>query len=612
VVTHAFAAGSYQVKLTVTKPGSGAGCFSGICASEVTKTVVVGTGGGGTLLDPAFEANAECINIGGFDQCQAQTGVEVTLNALSTTATTFAWDFGDGTTGSGKSITHFWTSPGPYTVKLTVGDGTTTAMKTRLFQVSGDVISGANSVVLPWIAQTRGALVQSSDLYVHNPGSTAIEVALEFRKRGNPEANPPRVTRELKAGETLFFADVLRELFDRENIAGFISVEVLQGNVEPVITSFNTTFQGDAKFGQTIPGVSMSRRGAAATAVGPTLQHLVGLNDTDERSSYFGVSNPSGGPVTYRLRFYDKDGEEIGTSKVYTLSRYGQKQFQPREIREELGVADVDDYRVQVETVSGGPIFPYGANIRNASEDPSFVGVGTTASSKLYLIGALSTPGLQGSRWQSDVVLSNTSDKVILTDMTFLRVGFNSQPEQTVKVTLQPGETRRLVDVVADEWGIDDAVGMLIFDSDSQSAVFPVVQGESYDNSHPARRFGQSMAAFTDASAAGPGQGHYLAGLRQEADYRTTLWLYNPSDQAGLYDLVYRKLDGTVLGRLDGVTLGAGKAKQVRPSDHPIPTGRIADGFTVQVLVRTGKVLAAGQVVNNATNDPAYISGEKR
>ena len=52
----------------------------------------------------------------------------------------------------------------------------------------------------------------------------------------------------------------LRELFNRENMAGFVTVKVDKGNAEPVITSFNTTFQtGGKQFGQTVPGISMSR-----------------------------------------------------------------------------------------------------------------------------------------------------------------------------------------------------------------------------------------------------------------------------------------------------------------------------------------------------------------
>ncbi|HEX4961871.1 MAG TPA: hypothetical protein VF173_13590 [Thermoanaerobaculia bacterium] len=44
------------------------------------------------------------------------------------------------------------------------------------------------------------------------------------------------------------------------------------------------------------------------------------------------------------------------------------------------------------------------------------------------------------------------------------------------------------------------------------------------------------------------------------------LWLFNPSDQATVRDLVYRALDGIVLGRMTGVTLGPGKApRQLDP-----------------------------------------------
>ena len=380
------------------------------------------------------------------------------------------------------------------------------------------------------------------------------------------------------------------------------------------MTSFNTTFGSDgAQFGQTIPGFPLTLEGAASSTSGRRVQYLVGLNDNSDREAYFGITNPNSDPATYRLKFFDSLGRSIGTpSADLTMSRFGLKQFQPAEIRSKFGLNTLDDYRVEIETVSGKQLYPYGANVRTLSDDPSFLGVGLSSKSRLYLLGALSTPGLNKTVWQTDVVMANIGTQVALADVSFLKAGLQSQPSTPLHLTLQPGETQRLENVVGTQWNIKDSVGVVIVDSDSPNGVFPIVQGESYDtsNANPALRFGQFMAAFTDEDAAGVGQVQYLVGLRQDATSRTTYWLYNPSNQPGSYDLIYRKLDGTEIGRISAASLGAGKLRQLSPSQHPLPAEGVAGGFTLQVVVRSGKVLAAGQIVNNQTNDPAYVQGQ--
>ena len=120
------------------------------------------------------------------------------------------------------------------------------------------------------------------------------------------------------------------------------------------------------------------------------------------------------------------------------------------------------------------------------------------------------------------------------------------------------------------------------------------------------------MAALTDADAAGAGRGQYLAGLRQDANHRTTLWLYNPGTANGVYDLVYRNLDGTVITTTADVQLAGGRLRQFTPTQLPLPTGGVQNGFTIQIVVKSGSVLSAAQVVNNDTNDPSYIQGDVR
>jgi hypothetical protein len=509
-------------------------------------------------------------------------------------------------------VTHTFKKAGSYNVVLSIGRGTSTASTSpRAFNIVGDPEPPkSNTIVLPWIAQSRGTLEQSSDLYVHNPGTIPMEIILEFRKRGLPEVNPPKATRTIQPGATLYVADVLKELFAWENIVGFVTVTRTKGDADAVMTSFNTTFKDGSQFGQTIPGFTLNQEAAPSTT-GRRVQYLVGLNDNSEREAYFGLTNPNGTPATYRLKFFDALGRPIGTpSADFKLSSFGLKQFQPAEIRSLFGINAQDDYRIEVETVSGGQIFPYGANVRTASDDPSFLGVGSSSKSKLYLIGALSTPGLNNTLWQTDIVLANTGAQVALTDVTFTKAGLND-PTVPLKVTLQPGGTDRLENLVATQWNIKDSVGVITLSSDSPNGVFPIVQGESYNNSNPSMRFGQFMAAFTDSDAAGAGKSHYLVGLRQDVNTRTTLWVFNPSPEQADYDLIYRALDGSELGRVSGVKLGAGKLRQFSPSQHALPaTGVPGGGFTVQVKVKAGKVLAAAQVVNNKTNDPAYVQGQ--
>jgi PKD repeat protein len=617
--THAYAlAGSYVVQLTVGAPATGCPFAPCVASSTATQTIVVQGTPPPPPVSAAFTTSATCTNVGGFDLCQAQAGQAVTLTATTTNADSYQWSFGDGTTGSAAAVTHTWSKAGSYFVTLAVTKGASSDTKNRSFTVTGSAPPPpptVKEVVLPWIAQTRGALVQSSDLYVHNPGANPMGVTLEFRKRGLPDTNPPRIDKTVAPGATLYVADVLRELFNRENIAGFVSLTVNQGDGEPVITSYNTTVQADGKqFGQTIGGISMNHLASAAAADGGSQrQHLVGLISNSDRLAYFGVSNPGDTAATYHLRLFDKTGKMIGeSSQDLTVSPFGQRQFQSAEIQSLFGVSNQDDYRVEVETKTGGMLLPYASNLRLASNDPSFIEAGSVKNTKAYLLGVLSAPGTNNSQWQSDLLLSNIGTQAATADVTFTSIGLNAVPTNPLHVALQPGATQRLANVVAGQLGVANGIGVLTVNSSSPEGVFPVVQGESYDNSVPTKRFGQAMAAVTDADAAGSGQSHYMVGLRQDATHRTTFWLFNPGSSTAQYDVLYRGLDGSVIGSTRGVVLGAGKLRQFSPNQHPLPAAGVQDGFTVQIVVTSGKVLSAAQVVNNATNDPSYIQGEVR
>ncbi len=610
---HAYAQpGNYRVQLSVTKPGN---CPPApFCEASVTKTVIVGTVE--PPLGASFSTSASCSG----QSCTADAGQPVTFMSTSTgSPASVSWSFGDGGSGNGASVSHTFHTAGTFAVTLTIGKGGNTASVSKTFNVSPVVVvPEASTVVLPWVAQSRGVLTQTSSLYVNNPGATPMEIVLEFRRQGQPEANPPRTATTIQPGATIYVGDVLKQLFNVENTVGFVTVTKVKGDRDPVMTSFsNLAGKKGSQFGHTVPSVAVSREGTASATTGSRVQYLVGLNDNTDRQAYFGITNPNAEPAVYRLKFVDNLGRPIGNpSGDLTLPSFGARQYQLSEIRSQFGITAEDDYRVEVETVSGKQLHPYGTNVQTVSKDPSYQGAGQSKE-RLYLIGAMRTKGSNMSEWQSDIVLSNTGNEVALADVSFLNAGPASQPTAPLQVTLQPGQTERLENV-GRSWNVKDAVGLLLIESNSPNGLFPVVQGESYlsTKAKPGSRYGLSMAAFTDEDAAEAGQSHYLVGLRHDANNRTTIWVYNNGNEAGSYDLIYRGLDGKVLGRIDNVAVAAGKLRQLSPSQHPLKAiggkkgGGVPGGFTLEVVVKSGKVLAAAQVVNNKTNDPSYIRGQ--
>ncbi|MFY9820951.1 MAG: hypothetical protein WAM82_06185, partial [Thermoanaerobaculia bacterium] len=333
-------------------------------------------------------------------------------------------------------------------------------------------------------------------------------------------------------------------------------------------------------------------------------------HDSPDRQSSFGFSNPTDETATYHLRFFDKTGRLLSESQDLTLSGHDQRQFSLQEIRDSFGINNLDDYRVEVKTVSGAQVFPFGSDVRVVTGDPSFTEAGTYTLPRLYLLGVFTGAGAAKSTWQTDLLLSNVSDQVVQTTVAYTAV--SNKSVKATQVTVQPGATERLENALFSQFGLRNGTGVLTLTSTSPNSIFPIVRAESYDNTNPTKRYGQSLLALSDADAADTTKREILVGLRQDAANKTTLWLLNPSGAAGVYDMVYRGLNGAVLGTLPGVKVGAGKVRQISPTQHPLKKAGVPGGFTVEIVVKSGKALAAAQVVRAGTNDPVFLAPQVR
>jgi PKD repeat protein len=123
-VTHSYSApGSYQVRLTVTDDG-------GITA-QATHTVQINQPTPGNQPPTAVISGSERAAMDQTVQFDGSGSSDSDGSIVS-----YAWDFGDGGTGSGITVTHVYTEAGSYQVALVVtDDGGLTANATHSVQI---------------------------------------------------------------------------------------------------------------------------------------------------------------------------------------------------------------------------------------------------------------------------------------------------------------------------------------------------------------------------------------------------------------------------------------------------------------------------------------------
>jgi PKD repeat protein len=148
-------------------------------------------------------------------QFQACAPTVVTFNAAAAgdQPVTYSWNFGDGTTGSGQSLTHTYTQPGNYTVTLTVTNAAGTANRTinvtaaECESVCDDVTElnsvyfDLNSSVLT--AEARAALQENLEILEECP-----EICVRIEGWASPtERNPQQLSTDRARAVAQFYQD---------------------------------------------------------------------------------------------------------------------------------------------------------------------------------------------------------------------------------------------------------------------------------------------------------------------------------------------------------------------------------------------------------------------
>jgi len=211
-------------------------------------------------------------------------------------------------------------------------------------------------------------------------------------------------------------------------------------------------------------------------------------------------------------------------------------------------------------------------------------------------------PGSNGSQWQTELTLHNTSASAISATLIFHDT---TGAGGTATVDVAPRATVSVADVVASRFGRTSATGAIEVTFDSAFAQKLTVSSRTFNKS-ASGEFGQDIPAVDATSVPDAGSIVVLSGPSSATDAHFNFGVYAVSAATVQWELL--RADGTIAASKE-VSYAAGSQIQYGNGVETLFGKLPQDNDTVHAIVTNGRALAYGSVINNASGDPTYVPG---
>jgi len=246
-------------------------------------------------------------------------------------------------------------------------------------------------------------------------------------------------------GQAVRLADVAGQLFGLSKSAGALIVSSSQ----PLLaTSRTSTGSSAGTLGQFVPGLPES---AALTAGQES--RLIQLSENAGYRTNVGFASVSATPISATITLYRASGELLGKLPV-TLPRFGSAQV--TKILPKIGVASVDDaFAVGPLGHAGRAVLRLrlGRGQRLGRSPHRAPGPGERLRAALHPAVA-HNPGLNGTMWRTDLEVANPGAVQASYRIELLKSNQDNSTPGAATFILDPGTSRRYLDVVSDVLGL--------------------------------------------------------------------------------------------------------------------------------------------------------------
>lgn len=459
---------------------------------------------------------------------------------------------------------------------------------------SGRDKTSVPQLVIPAIARTDGANGTHfvTDVRVLNRSTNPVTLTAWFTPGGaDGRIGFSAMKYTVAPGQVLALDDVVAREF---RTAGIGNLQVTGNTAALLVTSRTYNDAAGGTFGQFIPAASPS----SSTAFGDTPLHLPQLENTAAFRTNIGFSEVAGEAGRVAVAIFDAENKPIAAYEE-PLAPFSQVQFP---ILGGIGGTRVDAVRATVTVTEGNArIVAYGSVVDNVSGDPIYIPA-TLPDTLLQVVpAAFRGDGYHGTRWRSDLWLTNPSSDAAVSQVAF-RDRSGAVAAQKA-FTVAAGNTLAIRDVL-DTLALPAAAGTLAIASDR-----PLLATTRSWTPGANGSFGQFIPAFDTRRAIGSGDAASTAiQLESSTRYRTNVGAAETAGEPATVRVRLYDANGTQIF-VKEVPIPAFGQMQFNFANEGAPTfgnGRA----TFEVAGGAGRVLAYASVVDNLSGDPVFIPAQ--
>jgi uncharacterized repeat protein (TIGR01451 family) len=483
----------------------------------------------------------------------------------------------------------------------------------------------ANALLIPSVGHLDGINSKwQSDIRVANTGTQPARYQLTF----SPDDAAKGVKQTIitvDPGVTTALDDIIKTWYGigslGESANGVLEIRPLdtpgKGEAVPDQVSVSLSTQASSRtynvtsngtLGQFIPAIPFGSFVGRAldSAHAATVLGLQQIAQSDAYRTNVGVLEASGQPASVLITAFDSNGSKL---LDFPLDLKGGEQRQLNSFLAQNHIA-LNDGRLQVKVTGGeGKITAYASVVDNRTGDPlliSGVPLGQNASDHFVMPGVADlNTGI--AAWRTDMrVLNPTSDPQFVT-LTFYPQNGNGSSQMTA-VTVNPGEVKRLDNVLASTFGLTNTGGAMHVTTNMAT---PLVVTARTFNQTSNGTFGQFIPAVTVADAVGKSDRPLqILQAEESVRYRTNVGISEVTGKPATVEVSVFLPDSKISPSTQ-IPIPANGFVQI-PLIQSLGLSNVYNArVSLKVVDGDGKVSAYGSVIDQRTQDPTFVPAQK-